>query len=366
MPRYINNLSSPIYFNQTVFVPRQEVETFDTINNQAFIRGTVFETYSIGAGNEDLLIRFNNETAWTTVTLTNGAAQTAADIVADINAAYGVVVAIDEGGYVRLEAPYDQTTSAVYIATTGSTAAATLGFVTSDVNPVDLVATRVFSFSTLAETYNIDATNNTFIFKMNTGASWIIATLTIGAARTAAQIVADINFAYETATADATKVAFAEEPVVGAGLHIKLLAPVYNNFESKIYIKNTGNTALAILGFTGNNFTPVAKSFYPSIVKTNELPLYNPIISETPISFAGAGTYYYYLTEPKECKRIQFIRVSGVGTIFTGYIQNISNIPPFTLIATETLSFNIRNYRITKVIIQASAAGSLTIRELID
>ena len=367
MPRYINNFPEPVYFDQTVFIPNQEVETLDVIDNLAFVMSSINETYNIGAGNEDLLIRFNNETAWTTVTLTNGVAQTAAQIIADINAAYGSTVAIDQGGYIRLEAPRDNNkTSAVYIATTGSTAAATLGFTTSDVNPVDLVMMQVFRFNTLAETYNITTANNTFIFKMNGGASWITATLTTGAARTAAQIVAEINLAYETATADATKIAFAAEPVVGARFHIKLLAPIYNNFESKIYIKSTGNTALAVLGFTGDNFNPIVSSLYPSVIKTGELPLYNPIISETPLVFPGAGTYYYYLTDPDKCRELTFFRVQGAGgLLFRCYLESLSNTPPFTLTIGEVLSINLSSVRISRVIIVANINGDLTIRERI-
>jgi len=37
VPRYINNFPEPVYFDQTVFIPNQEVETFDIIDNQAFV-----------------------------------------------------------------------------------------------------------------------------------------------------------------------------------------------------------------------------------------------------------------------------------------------------------------------------------------
>jgi hypothetical protein len=366
VPRYINNFSHPVYFDQTVFIPNQEVETLDVIDNRAFVMSSLNETFLIGAGNQDLLIRFNNETAWTTVTLTNGAAVTAAQIIADINTAYGATVASDQGGYIRLEAPYNNTSCAVYIATTGSTAAATLGFTNSDVNPIDLVAMQVYRFNTLVETYNITTANNTFIFKLNADADWTTVTLTTGVARTAAQIAAEINLAYETTNANANKVAFAEEPVVGAGFHIKLLAPLYNNFESKIYIKSTGNTALAVLGFTGDNFTPIVSSLYPSLSRTNVLPLYNPIISETPIVFPAAGTYYYYLTDPDRCRELSFFRIQGGGGLLLRcYIEELANTPPFTLTTNEILTINLSSVRISRIIIVANVNADLTIRERI-
>jgi len=364
VPRYINNFPEPVYFDQTVFIPNQEVETFDIIDNQAFVMSSKKGPFAITLNtNDKLLIRFNDETVWITVTLTGGAAQTAAQIVADINAAYGLTVAIDQGGYIRLEAPRDNNKiSAVYIATTGSTAADTLGFTTDDVNPVDLVTMQAFRFSALAETYDITTVNNTFIFKVNGGASWITATLTTGAARTAAQIAAEINLAYETATADATKIAFAEEPVAGAGFHVKLLAPIYNNFESKLYIKSTGNTALAVLGFTGDNFNPIVSSLYPSLVKTASLPLYNPIISETLLTFTGAEIKYYYLTDPDKCKEISITRASG--TIFTCYIQDMTNTPPFTISSGEIFTINLSSLTISRLVISSAGSGNLTIREL--
>ena len=91
------------------------------------------------------------------------------------------------------------------------------------------------------ETFNITTSNNIFIFKFNLMTNWVVVPLAVGAARTAAQIVYEINQAYEAATADGTLVAF-----VDSG-HIKLLAPIYNNFQSQIYIKLTHNTALAVL-----------------------------------------------------------------------------------------------------------------------
>jgi hypothetical protein len=218
--------------------------------------------------------------------------------------------------------------------------------------------------STNAELYNITDANNTFIFKVNENSSWITATLTVGVGRTAEQISADINFAYTTATADANRIALAVIPVIiGGNVHIKLLAPIYNNFQSYLYIKSTGNTALAVLGFTGDNFIPVRQSGFPSLIKTNELPLYNPIISETVLTFTVASTQYYYFTDPVKCKEISIIR--PLGATFTCYIQDITNEPPFTVNITETFSINLASTIITRLIITSSGAGSVTIRELI-
>ena len=363
MPKYINGLSNPIYFNGTVFVPNQEVETYNTLDTKAFAVGTIAETYNIVAGNKVLKLKFNDETSWTTVTLTEGGAQTSADVVADIEAIYPGV-AFDEDGKVRIEAPFTSNVlSSVYVATTGSTAAATLGLSTDNVNPLSAVALQAFKISANAGTYNVASNNNTFVFKMNNSLNWITATLTIGAARTAAQVASDINSAYETATADASKVALAV--TIDAGGYVKLIAPVYNNFQSKLYIKSTGNTALSLLGFSGDNFSPISQSLYPSLVKTSELPLYNPIISETVVTFAVAGTQHYYLTDPEACKTLQLVRVSGGGGIsFTVYLEDVTNTPPFTLVVLEAFTVDLSNIRISKLVIVSNGIGTITVREL--
>ena len=366
----MNKSSQPIYYGNVVFAPNQVVQTYDTLVNTAFIVGTVAQNYAIvGAANDTLYIRFNEETAWTVVTLTAGAARTAAQIVADINGAYGSVVASVEGGKVRIDAPViNNTLNVVYngaLSAQSTAACATLGLSTDSSNPVACASSQAFVFSQNISTYNITTANNTFIFKVN-NLDWVTVTLTTGAARTAAQIVAEINLAYEQATADANKVAFAVEPITGSGeIYVKLLAPVYNNFQSKVYVKLTGNTSLTVLGFTGDDFYPAAESLYPSLTMTDILPLYNPIITESIITFAAAGTQYYYLTEPELCKELQFIRPTiAAGFAFTCYIESTSNTPPFTIKADETFGINLQAYRVTRIIITASAAGNLTLREL--
>jgi len=371
VPKYINKSSQPIYYGNVVFAPNQVVETYDTVVNTAFIVGTVAQNYAIvGAVNDTLYLRFNEETAWTVVTLTAGAARTAAQIVTDINTAYGSVVASVEGGKVRIDAPVvNNTLNAVYnaaISAQSTAACATLGLPNDSSNPAAVAALQAFLISQNISTYNITANNNTFIFKVNDSRDWITVTLTIGAARTAAQIVAEINLAYEQATADANKIAFAVEPLTGSGeIYVKLLAPVYENYKSKLYIKSTGNTSLTVLGFTGNDFETAAESLYPSLTMTSVLPLYNPIIAETVLTFAATGTQYYYLTEPELCKELQFIRATiGAGFAFTCYLESTSNVPPFTIKADETFGINQQDYNITRVIITAGAAGNLTLREL--
>ncbi len=371
MPRYINNSSNPISYNSTTFISNQEVETFDTLDNRAIVVGTVAQNYAIiGGVNDTLYIRFNEETAWTVIALTAGAARTAAQIVTDINTAYGSVVASVEGGKVRLDAPViSNTLNSIYIGALSaqSTAAiATLGWPSDPVNPVACSSLQAFMISQNFSPYNITVNNNTFIFKVNENSNWITATLTTGAARTAAQIVSDINLAYEIATADAKKVAFDIVPVtIDTSIYVKLLAPIYNNFRSKIYIKSTDNTALTVLGFTGDNFIPVAQSSFPSLTKTSELPLYNPISAETVLTFAAAGTQHHYITDPAGCKEVQIIRTTiAAAFAFTCYIESVSNTPPFTLKSDETFSINLINRRVSKLIVTAGAAGNLTIREL--
>ena len=369
MPKYINKLSNPIFFGNVSFLPNQETQTYDTIDNRAFSIGSVIETFAIvGAVNDQLLIRFNNESAWTTITLTAGAARTAAQIATDINTGYGLTVAVDEGGYIRINAPINNNIiSAVYIASTGSTAAVTLGLTVDDVNPISLVAIQAFRLSSNAETYNITSANNTFIFKVNNSRNWITATLTVGATQSAADIAADINLAYEVATGNTDKIALADEPITGSGnVYVKLIAPIYNNYESKLYIKSTGNTSLVVLGFSGDNFEPISQFSYPSLDKTSDLPLYNPIISETILTFAAAGTKHYYLSDADKCKYLQIIRATiGAAFDFSCYIDSTLNTPPVTIKADETFTFNLSNKRVAKLIITAGAAGNLTIRELL-
>ena len=363
MPRYINTLSNPVNYNNTAFIPNQEVETYDTLDTSSFVIGTELETYNIVAGVSDVLdIRFNDEDVWTTITLTAGIAQSAADVVADIEAIYPGI-ASDEGGRVRIDVSVvSNIFNAIYIGTT-STSAAILGFLTDDVNPISCVSLQAFKISQNAEPYNVTASDNTFIFKANNG-EWATAVLTIGAARTAAEIAAELNYAYESATTDATKVALAVTPIVGGGTYLKLLAPIYSNTKSVLYIKSTNNTALSLLGFVGDDYNAVARSLYPSLFKTADLPLYNPILNEETLTFAGIGTQYYYLSNPNECRVLQLFRTSlAVGETFSCYVESTSNTPAFTLAKDEKFEINSKNTRITRLIIVASAAGSLTIRE---
>jgi len=369
VPKYINKFSQPIYYGSVVFNPNQETRTYDEIPVRAFTLGTVAETYAIVLGvNDELYIRFNEETAWTVVTLTAGAARTAAQVVSDINTAYGSAVASVENAKIRLDAPLvSNVLNMVFVATLamGSTAAATLGLTTGGSNPVSKVALSAFRLSENAELFNVTTANNNFIFKVNNG-DWITATLTPGVGRTAVQVVADINSAYEIATGDPNKVAFAVTPVtIGGNVFVKLAAPIINNFQSKLYIKSTGNTSLTLLDILSDDYDPIEVSSYPMLYKTAALPLYNPIVSETVVTFGAAGTQYFYLTDSDIAKELLFIRVGGGGGIsFTCYIEDVANVPPFTLTANETFSINLQNRRISRIGIVANMAGNLTIREL--
>jgi hypothetical protein len=365
VPRYVNKLQFPIYHKNIVFPTNIETATLNVLKTQASVLSTLAGTYTITLGVDDtLLLRFNDEVAWTTVTLTAGAAVTTDDVVTDINTAYGSTIAYNENEYIRIKAPVQNNlVSTIYIATTGTTADTILGFSTDDVNPLDQCCFQVFVISTNSETYNIDATNNTFIFKFNHLVSWITATLTIGTTQTAADIAYDINYAYEELTGDSTKVAFAVTPITGGNTYIKLVAPIFNNFESKIYIKSTGNTALTVLGFSGNNYSSLIDSKFPGLVKTTVLPLFNPILKEETLTFSGAGTQYFYLTDYTGNKKVSFFRVDTAN--FTVYIEDASNSPPFTLEPDETFNMLLTN-NITKFIVTADAAGSIFIREFLE
>ena len=204
--------------------------------------------------------------------------------------------------------------------------------------------------------------NNTFIFRVNRG-DWITSTLTIGATQSAADIATDINTAYETVTAENTKIA--SVITIDGSDYVKLIAPTYNNFQSKLYIKSTLNTALTVLGFTGDDYEPISKSFYPSLVKTSDLPLYNPMIGETILTFGAAGTQYYYIIDPDNCGEIDLIRVSGGGGIkFTVYLESTANTPSYTLVVLETLGIDLSSVRLSKLVIVSNGIGTITVREL--
>lgn len=330
--------------------------------NQVYLVNSIYETYNITAAvNDTLLIRFNGETSWTTITLTDGLARTATQVANDINAGYGSTIASATGGLVRIDCPYyGEPLSAIYIGTTGSTAAVTLGFDTSDTNPVSVMARASFVNSNNYETYNITTSNNTFIFKFNFEDAWTVATLTIGAARTAQEIADDLNLAYQEKTGYANKAISAAEPITGSGnILVKLTAPIVDNHRSSVYIKNTGNTALSVLGFTGNDTSPIVSSDFLTIGSV--LPYYNPVIAETVLTFAGAETKYFYVTGPITVKEIQFIRTHGAD--YTIYINDSANTPPFTVAMNETFMLRIPS-RVEKFIITSSGPGSITIREL--
>ena len=50
------------------------------------------------------------------------------------------------------------------------------------------------------------------------------------------------------------------------------ITSVLNNYKSKIYIRFTGNTALTILGFTGNDIYPIIENSFSFINKISDLP----------------------------------------------------------------------------------------------
>lgn len=363
MPKYLNKASYPIFYNGTVFVPNEPVETLDVIMSDAFIFGTVGETYNIAGGvNDVLLLRFNKEVAWTTITLTAGAAQTAADIVNDINVAYGSIVAEDEAGRLKITAPKTSNDFlAVWLGVTGSTANATLGLVGHDHNPSGLAVRQAFLNSTQLETYNITTANNTFIFKFN-DEDWITTTLTVGAARTAQQIVDDIISAYRTATGKMDVIARAVELITGSGdVQVQLISPVVNNCKSSIYVATYRNTALAVLGFDSDDYYPLVNNSYPQLVQQEILPLFNPIISSTIITFPGAGWTTFYTNPTINVTKFTFTAAAAAVSI---YIEDVHNIPPIIIAAGGTFTFEYKTPKINKFVIQAAGAGNLTILEL--
>ncbi len=364
MPKYLNEASYPIFYGNSVFYFGNPIETLDVIDNQAFMFGTVGETYNIVGGvNDTLIYRFNEEDTWLTVKLTAGAAQTATDIANDINAAYGYTVAFDEGGRLKIVAPkrssdlYD-----IWLAVTGGTANATLGLIGHDRNPSALCAKQVFLNSTNLSTYNITTANNTFIFKFN-GEAWTTVILTVGAARTAQEIADEINTAYRVATGKFETVADSVELITGSGdIQLQLISPVVDNYKSSIYIKTLGNTALTVLGFDSDDKLPLVINGYPQLTQQEILPLFNPLVSSTLLTFPGVGWTTFYTNAGVTA--FEFIRVTGSAVNI--YIEDVHNIPAINLAVGEKITVNHKIARINKFIIQALGAGTMTILELND
>lgn len=364
MPKYLNEASYPIFYGNSVFAFGVPIETLDVINSQAFIFGTVGETYNIVGGvNDVLIIRFNDETAWTTVTLTAGAAQTALDIANDINISYGSVVAFDEGGRLKIIAPKrNSELYSIWLANTGGTANATLGLVGHDHNPSALCARKVFLNSTNLSTYNITTANNIFSFKFN-NEDWTTVILTVGAARTAQEIADEINTAYRISTGKFEIVAEAVELITGSGnIQLQLISPVIDNYKSSIFIRTMGNTALAVLGFDSDDTLPLIINGYPQLTQQEILPLFNPLVSSTTLTFPGAGWTTFYTNTG--VTTFEFIRVTGSSVNI--YIEDVHNLPPINLLVGERTTVNHKIARINKFIIQALGAGSITILELND
>lgn len=368
MPRYINKSQSPVYVGSTVLPSNVEVSTLDVItNNRAYIISSNAETYNITLSSTDkLAIRFNSETSWTVITLTAGLARTAAQVVSDINTGYGSTVAYDEGGKIKLIAPdSSDTISAIYISesATNSSSKTILGFntVASDKNPVSLFTDRAFVNSTNYSTYNITTSNNKFIFKFNNEMEWVTVELTTGAARTSSEIASEINIAYQKATTKINPIAYSVETVTGSGNYmVQIKALLMDNYNSSVWIKNTLNTANSVLGFTGKNYEPVKMSGLPFVKTLETLPLFNPIVAETLLTFAAAGSKYFYLTNPLITRIIEFIRPSGE---FNIYIEDATNTPPMTMTVGEILTLTVTN-KFNKFIIVTDSANSITIREL--
>jgi len=362
MPKYLNEASYPIFYGGTTFVPGKPIETLDVINNEAFVFGTVGETYAIVAGvNDSLLIRFNNETVLTTVTLTAGVAQTIDNVVTDINTAYGYTVAYNEGGRLKIVAPKRESDiSAVWIENTNGTANATLGLIGHDCNPSGLVAIKAFINSTKLSTFNITTANNKFIFKFNSD-DWITVTLTVGAARTAQEIADEINTAYRIATGKFEIVAKAVELITGGGdIVLQLISPVVSNYTSSVFIRTLNNTALTVLGFDSDDKLPLVSNGYPQLTMQEILPLYNPLVSYTLLTFPGAGLTTFYTNAGVTA--FEFIRVTGAAVNI--FIEDVHNLPPINLAVGEKITIEHKIARINKFIFQSLGAGTITILEL--
>lgn len=219
-------------------------------------------------------------------------------------------------------------------------------------NSLDVAKTNAEVTSIIPETYDITAgLNDILLIKFNDDVVYTSITLTAGVGRTAAQIAADINAVF-------AGVASADDQ-----LKVKIVAPVMaNKHSSKIFIKHTGSTANATLGFIGyDSNTPISEG-YIGLEELHPLPLYNPIINEEKITFVGAGSVTYDLYNPDRTKAIKLFRTTVNCSIA---IQDSLNVPYLTVEANESVTLRIAN-RITKLVITAVGAGDITVRELIN
>lgn len=177
------------------------------------------ETYNIQAGVNDQL-QLTIDGVGSTVTLTAGATQSAANIASDINAVFPGR-ASGAGGVVTITSPTTGSTSEITIGAPANNANATLGFTAATVNGLD--------------------NNRSLTIKIDGGAN-IVVTLTTGAARTAAQIVADIN------TAAGSTIAFVE-----GGTKVRITSPTTGT-SSTVQLVAVSNSAYTTLGFTANTY----------------------------------------------------------------------------------------------------------------
>ncbi len=361
MPKYINTASYPIYYGNKVFIPNQMVETYDVINTYAYVVTVKGPFDIISDTNDKLVLRFNNEEAWVTITLTSGDDQTAEQIAEDINDGYGSVVATAEYDRVTITAPrVHNEFSAVWIADTDSTANGVLGLNGNDVNPVSLVCKQVFLNSSKSEPFDIINDKKTFIFKFNNMENWIIANLTTGSSVSADDVCHDLNAAYFMATGRHDKIAIPVELSSG-NYHIQLIAPVINNYISKIYIREMGNTAASVLGFSTDDSNPLVVNQYPQLYLVDLSPLYNPIISSTKLIFSSASIQVYYVNSPINCRKFHFTAIS---TNFNIFIQSESNEPEIIVSAGTTFTLENTILGLTKLYIQSEGSGSIIIQEM--
>lgn len=198
-----------------------EIDSGDLVGDRtaptlARVQGSIDGPFAIVAStNDDLKVSFDGldvlGLSELVVTLTAGAARTATQIAGEINAAIDAAVGV-AGAYVGAEVSTDGKRlilksqgwkgagprSTVEVHSLATSAAATLGLAETETTgaiaatpaPADIIGTKASTFLIAA------GTNDALKFEVD-GRAQVSITLTAGAARTAAQIVGEINAAFD-------------------------------------------------------------------------------------------------------------------------------------------------------------------------
>lgn len=203
-------------------------ETFDihAVTTPTVLGTQGGDSFTVQAGVNDVIRLAMDGGAPSDITLTAGVGRTAAQICADINAVFPGVAAPDTGA-VRLTSTTSGSTAEISIQAVANDAYTLLGFTVADTNGVD--GTNLLRI-------NVDGSGNQDI------------TLTSGGARTAQQVVDDINLVLTGATAS-----------VSGGTKVRITSDTAGG-SSSVQLVAISNSAYVTLGMTAQTYNGSAGS----------------------------------------------------------------------------------------------------------